>query len=76
MKITVTVNDGSKVAKLDIYPEENILWIKTPEVHVRKEISSEHAMNLAKALMDNPIGNLIELTEPIIKGKVNFREVL
>jgi len=67
MKITATINNGSKISTIDFYPNENILWVKTPTVHIRKEISSEHAMTLAKALTDNPFGNLIKITEPVKK---------
>ena len=65
MKITVTVNADSKVATLDLYPSENVLYIKTNGCCVRKEISTKHAETLMEALTKNPIGTLIELTEPV-----------
>jgi len=65
LKITVTINDGSKIATLDLYPTENVLYVKNDGCSIRKEISTAHAETLAKALTENPIGTLIELTEPV-----------
>ena len=60
MKITCTINTGSAISTLDFYVNENILWIKVNGAHIRKEISSEQAMNLDRILTDNPIGKLIQ----------------
>lgn len=69
MKITVTVNDGSKIATLDLYPSVSVLYLKIGTQNERREVSEAHMAALVRALTEEPLQTLIELTGPIQEAR-------
>lgn len=61
MKITVTINTGATLATVDIYPQENVLWIKTNGACVQKKLTTDEATLIAQLLSVNPIGKFLEM---------------
>ena len=70
MKITISINTGSKLTSIDLYPKENVLWIRTNGTLVEKKISSEQAETLKSILTGNFMGRLVEVSKP----RVSFIE--
>jgi len=76
MLIQVSIRTHSTVATADFYPNENVMWIKTGGVCVRKNLTPDESMLACQLLMENPVGKFINMVTEKVEGYIKDNDII